>query len=149
MHCSLWVIPFSSIHSECKFVLRLLLDVHIDQRCISARTSSREVNIIKRWGVYDVINKSMTLQSNHYSTISDAINKLNFHQALHDENCFPFVCKVRCSTATNVSTQTLVNNYSCLWPLQCTFHAIVTWQGLGHLHELDKVSTPWSINLMY
>ena len=34
------------------------------------------------------------LQSNHYTTISDAISKLNFHQALHDENCFPFICKV-------------------------------------------------------
>jgi len=52
-----------------KHLKRLLL-----QRCVSARTSSRE--------------------SNHYSTISDAVNKLNFLQALQDENCFPFICKV-------------------------------------------------------
>ena len=36
-------------------------------------------------------------QSNQYTTISDAINKLNFSQALYDENCFPLVCKVKIS----------------------------------------------------
>ncbi|CAI8040674.1 F-box only protein 25 [Geodia barretti] len=44
------------------------------QRCISARGSSRE--------------------SNQYATISDAISKLNFSQALLDANCYPFICKV-------------------------------------------------------
>ena len=33
-------------------------------------------------------------QSNQYATISDAISKLNFSQALLDANCYPFICKV-------------------------------------------------------
>lgn len=33
-------------------------------------------------------------QNNRYSTISDALHKLNFQCALLDKNCFPFICKV-------------------------------------------------------
>jgi F-box protein 25/32 len=44
------------------------------QRCVSSRTSSRE--------------------RSNYATISDAFNKLNFSQALHDTNCYPFICQV-------------------------------------------------------
>ncbi|XP_064383055.1 F-box only protein 32-like isoform X2 [Halichondria panicea] len=50
------------------------LNLLLDQRCVSARSSSKE--------------------SSHYSTISDAVNKLNFEQALNNDGCFPFICQV-------------------------------------------------------
>ena len=34
-------------------------------------------------------------QSHHYSTLSEALGKMNFECAVEDHNCFPFVCNVR------------------------------------------------------
>lgn len=44
--------------------------------------------------VSSVFVVSCLLQSSHYTTISDAVNKLNFAQALNDDGCYPFVCEV-------------------------------------------------------
>lgn len=46
----------------------------LDHKCVSARPHSRE--------------------STGYATVSDAVKKLNFLQALHDHNCLPIVCEV-------------------------------------------------------
>ncbi|XP_064383008.1 F-box only protein 32-like isoform X2 [Halichondria panicea] len=50
------------------------LNMMLHQRCVSAMPSTKE--------------------SSHYSTISDAVNKLNFEQALNNDGCFPFICQV-------------------------------------------------------
>ena len=66
----------------------------IAMRCIYVGRSSSEVcelQLLKfTLHAYTVI----AVQSNQYSTISDAVQKLNFQQALRDENCFPFICRV-------------------------------------------------------
>lgn len=46
------------------------------------------------YSMSSVIVVSCLLQSSHYTTISDAVNKLNFAQALNDDGCYPFVCEV-------------------------------------------------------
>ncbi len=74
---------------------------------MSARSSSKEVS---NYASKDYCTP--LLQSSHYSTISDAVNKLNFEQALNNDGCFPFICQVRyiqavvmyCGTITDLIT---------------------------------------------
>ena len=103
------------MNKDCKLLIFLLVsgidyNLHVlvncfqfslAQRCISARKSSREVCIyytifcLKMILLYAAKTLPSYKQSNHYATMSDAINKLNFNQALYDSNCYPFICQVR------------------------------------------------------
>ena len=64
-----------------------LLNLQINGVCLQCRLQ-------KRFEIICLTKCFTFIQSSHYSTISDAVNKLNFEQALDNDGCFPFICQV-------------------------------------------------------